>query len=95
MAQVKIKLKSNVSDIFQISIDDYVVLKVNHAYDNTITVNLSSGRKHILVFYAEGAKGEKYAIEVLSPVHTPPLKRTLDSEGKDFGYLNIDLTNVE
>lgn len=94
MAQVKIKIKSNVSDIFQLSIDDYTILKVNHSYENTITINLSSGNKHNLVFYTEGAEGEKYSIEILTPVHIAPLKGTLDSDGKDFGYIRIDLTEI-
>ena len=91
MASVQIKITSTTS-LIQVSIDDNVILKVNHDYDNTITVELEDGKVHILTWFVHGAEGSTYSIEVLSPVHVGPETGTLDDSLKDTGYLKIDLT---
>ncbi|MCD6068403.1 MAG: hypothetical protein K0S33_3229 [Bacteroidetes bacterium] len=92
MARVQIKAKSTASKIFQISIDDKVIVKVNHPYDNTLYVDLKNGVKHILVFYVEGKKGDTHSVEVVSPVNPPIKKGKLDAGGKNYGYITIDLS---
>jgi hypothetical protein len=95
MATVTIKIHSQASSLFQLSIDDHVILKINHLYDNdAFQIDLSTTKTHLMTWFVKGNTGESYSIEVVSPIQLPAETATLGDDGQDFGYLKINLPSI-
>ncbi len=87
--QITIKISSRASSLFQLSIDDNVILKTNHPYEKSIEVLVEPGVKHILSWFIKGNEGEEYSIQITKPVELPEEKAALGDEGMEIGQLKF------
>jgi hypothetical protein len=80
-------------DYTRCQVDDRTILVVKHPYDQTFDVEVPSAGKFLLSYFIHGSEGDKYSIQILSPIQKEQHGK-LGAEGKEFGLLRIDLSNI-